>query len=42
MRKAGYERMKNINKHWFDDSGEIISFDSLEDLSSEDISKDIK
>lgn len=41
MRKAGYDRMKRINKHWFDDSGEVKSFDSLVDLSSDDISKDI-
>lgn len=42
MRKAGYERMKRINKHWFDDSGENRRFDELKDLSSNDISKDIK
>lgn len=41
MRKAGYDRMKRINKHWFDDSGEIKDLNLLNDLSSDDISKDI-
>ncbi len=41
VRKAGYDRMKRINKHWFGDSDEIISISSLIDLSSDDILNDI-
>lgn len=41
MRKAGYERMKRINKHWFGDSEEIISLSEIKNRSGSSFREDI-
>jgi len=41
MRSVGYERMKEINKHWFSPDA-MKSFEALEDISAKDISEDIQ
>lgn len=41
MRKAGYERMKKINKHYFDEHEDKINFDNIEDKSSNYIDEDL-
>jgi ribosomal protein S12 methylthiotransferase accessory factor len=42
MRKAGYERMKRINKHWFSDSHKLVDISSLEDKSKPTFKEDIE
>lgn len=42
MRKAGYERMKRINKHWFSDSHKLIDISSLKDKSKPTFKEDIE
>lgn len=42
MRKAGYERMKRINKHWFGESKKIIDLDELKNKSSSSFKEDIQ
>lgn len=42
MRKAGYERMKRINKHWFGESKKIIGLDELKNKSSSSFKEDIQ
>jgi len=42
MRKAGYERMKKINHHYFDEEDEKINLSDIEDKSSNSIKKDIE
>ncbi len=41
MRRAGYERMKRINKHWFE-KDEEIELKELPGFSNEDIKEDIE
>ena len=41
MRSIGYERMKEINKHWFFPDA-MKSFEAIEDISAKDISEDIQ
>jgi putative methanogenesis marker protein 1 len=41
MRRAGYERMKRINRHWFERSEEI-ELKELTGFSTEDIREDIE
>lgn len=41
MRKAGYERMKRINKHWFAEPKEIIDISRLKDKSANSFKDDI-
>lgn len=41
MRKAGYERMKKINKHYFKEDENKINFSDLEDKSTKSIKEDI-
>ncbi len=41
MRKAGYNRMKRINKHWFGDSHKLINISDLEDKSKPTFKEDI-
>jgi ribosomal protein S12 methylthiotransferase accessory factor len=41
MRRAGYERMKKINRHWFE-RGEEIELRGLSGFSTEDIKEDIE
>ncbi len=40
-RTAGYERMKRINKHYFEDEDEKISLSDIENRSTDSITKDI-
>ena len=44
MRKAGYVRMKKMNKHYFDDETKenIIDIKDIEDKSTESLKKDIE
>ena len=41
-RKAGYERMKRINKCYFEDEEDKISFRDIEDKSTNSITRDIE
>ncbi len=41
MRKAGYDRMKRINKHWFSDSHKLIDISSIKDKSKATFKEDI-
>jgi len=41
MRSVGYERLKEINKHWFSPAA-MKSFEEIEDISAKDISEDIQ
>lgn len=40
-RTAGYERMKRINKHYFEEEDEKISLSDIENRSTDSITKDI-
>ena len=40
-RTAGYERMKRINKHYFEDEDEKINLNDIENRSTDSITKDI-
>ena len=40
-RTAGYERMKRINKHYFEDEDEKISLNDIENRSTDSITQDI-
>lgn len=42
MRKAGYENMKRMNKHYFMEENEKIDLADIEDKSSNSIKKDIE
>jgi ribosomal protein S12 methylthiotransferase accessory factor len=42
MRKAGYDRMKRINKHWFSDSHKLIDISQIEDKSKPTFKEDIE
>ena len=42
MRKAGYERMKRINKHWFGESEDIIELDEIKNRSGKSFKEDIE
>ncbi|MCS7130380.1 MAG: YcaO-related McrA-glycine thioamidation protein, partial [Archaeoglobaceae archaeon] len=41
MRRAGYERMKRINKHWFEKS-ETVELEKLPKFSTDDLKEDIE
>lgn len=44
MRKAGYERMKKINKHYFEEqkNDDIIDLSDVDDKSTDSLKKDIE
>lgn len=42
MRKAGYERMKRINKHWFGESEEAIELKEIKNRSGKSFREDIE
>ncbi|OPY25296.1 MAG: YcaO-like family protein [Methanobacterium sp. PtaU1.Bin242] len=42
MRKAGYDRMKRINKHWFSDSHKLINISQIKDKSKATFKEDIE
>ena len=42
MRKSGYEHMKRMNKHYFEQEEEVINLSDIEDKSSHSIKKDIE
>jgi putative methanogenesis marker protein 1 len=42
MRKAGYQRMKRINKHWFGESQEIIGLSEIKNRAKRSFKKDIE
>ncbi len=42
MRKAGYERMKRINKHWFGESEEIVELEDIKNRSGKSFKEDIE
>ncbi|MCL2115616.1 MAG: YcaO-related McrA-glycine thioamidation protein [Methanobrevibacter sp.] len=42
MRKAGYERMKRINNHYFADEKEQISIDNIENKATDYLKRDIE
>ena len=42
MRKAGYERMKRINKHWFGESEEIINLNEIKNRAGNSFKEDIE
>jgi thioglycine synthase len=42
MRKAGYERMKRINSHWFGESDDIIEINELKNISGKSFKEDIE
>lgn len=41
MRKAGYERMKRINKHYFGEEENFIDFNEIENKSTKSVKEDI-
>lgn len=41
MRKAGYERMKRINKHWFGESEKFVDLSQIKDKSGTSFKEDI-
>lgn len=41
MRKAGYERMKKINRHWFGESEKTIDLDNIKNKSTTSFKEDI-
>jgi ribosomal protein S12 methylthiotransferase accessory factor len=42
MRKAGYERMKRINRHWFGETDQSINIKSMKNRCSSSFKKDIE
>lgn len=42
MRKAGYERMKRINKHWFGESEEVIELEKIKNYAGKSFKEDIE
>ncbi|MDP3065257.1 MAG: YcaO-related McrA-glycine thioamidation protein [Methanobacteriaceae archaeon] len=42
MRKAGYERMKRINKHWFGENDKIIHLSQIENKSTRSFKDDLE
>ncbi len=42
MRKAGYERMKRINSHWFEDSEKIMNLEDVKNRCSTSFKEDIE
>lgn len=42
MRKAGYDRMKRINKHWFNDSHKLMDISQIKDRSKTNFKEDIE
>jgi len=42
MRKAGYERMKRINNHWFGESETIIELSNIKNISGKSFKDDIE
>jgi len=42
MRKAGYERMKRINRHWFGEPEKIIGLDEMKNMSKRTFKDDIE
>jgi len=42
MRKAGYERMKRINKHWFGESETKVDIDEIKNYSGRSFREDIE
>lgn len=42
MRKAGYDRMKRINKHWFNDEHKLMDITDLKDKSKINFREDIE
>lgn len=42
MRKAGYERMKKINNHWFDEQRKTINLSEIENKSGKSFKEDIE
>lgn len=42
MRKAGYERMKRINKHWFGESEESVDLNKIKNMSGKSFKDDIE
>ncbi|MBI5679968.1 MAG: YcaO-related McrA-glycine thioamidation protein [Methanobacterium sp.] len=42
MRKAGYERMKRMNKHWFGESEELIDLEDIKNSSGKSFKEDIE
>jgi len=42
MRKAGYERMKKINRHWFGEPEKIIGLDEIKNKSKRTFKDDIE
>ena len=42
MRKAGYQRMKRINSHWFGESERSIELNELKNISGKSFKEDIE
>ena len=42
MRKAGYERMKRINSHWFGESETSVELNSIKNISGKSFGDDIE
>ncbi|MEL7671852.1 YcaO-related McrA-glycine thioamidation protein [Methanobacterium sp.] len=42
MRKAGYERMKRMNKHWFGESEEVIDLSEIKNHAGKSFKEDIE
>ncbi len=42
MRKAGYKRMKRINKHWFGELEEVINLDEIKNYAGKSFKEDIE
>mgnify|MGYP000610054055 CR=1 FL=1 len=42
MRRAGYERMKRLNRHWFSEPEDTITLDDMEDLSTRSFRGDLE
>lgn len=42
MRKAGYERMKRINSHWFGESERTVELDEIKNMAGKSFKEDIE
>jgi thioglycine synthase len=42
MRKAGYQRMKRINKHWFEEREEVLELSRIKNKAKKSFKKDIE
>lgn len=42
MRRAGYERMKRLNRHWFSEPDDTVALEDMDDLSTRSFQRDLE